>query len=143
MPRFSVSPIPALALAGLALASAAFLVAASAQTQVSPQMRGEAMTLMHRATRGSSHRLAVDVDLYRQTAAILATRAEPLGIEIVTATPAPVVQRPAVVRVQPVQTPAAPKAAVKAKPKPKYAVGTPSTRISTNDEPDMNAKSPP
>ncbi len=45
----------------------------------------EAMTLMHRATRGSSHRLAVDVDLYRQTAAILATRAEPLGIEIVTA----------------------------------------------------------
>ena len=45
----------------------------------------EAMTLMHRATRGSSHRLAVDADLYRQTAAVLATRAEPLGIEIVTA----------------------------------------------------------
>ncbi|MCW2651147.1 MAG: glycine dehydrogenase [Mycobacterium sp.] len=45
----------------------------------------EAMTLMHRAGRGSSHRVAVDVDLYRQTAAVLATRAEPLGIEIVTA----------------------------------------------------------
>ncbi|MDT5134073.1 MAG: glycine dehydrogenase, partial [Mycobacterium sp.] len=45
----------------------------------------EAMTLMHRATRGSSHRVAVDVDLYHQTAAVLATRAEPLGIEIVTA----------------------------------------------------------
>jgi len=45
----------------------------------------EAMTLMHRATRGSSNRLAVDSDIYRQTAAILTTRAEPLGIEIVTA----------------------------------------------------------
>src|SRR3954447_3321757 len=45
----------------------------------------EAMTLMHRAVRGSSNRLAVDADLYRQTAAVLATRAEPIGIEIVTA----------------------------------------------------------
>jgi glycine cleavage system P protein (glycine dehydrogenase) len=45
----------------------------------------EAMTLMHRAVRGSANRLAVDADLYRQTAAVLATRAEPLGIEIVTA----------------------------------------------------------
>ena len=45
----------------------------------------EAMTLMHRAVRGPSKRLAVDADVYRQTAAILATRAEPLGIEIVTA----------------------------------------------------------
>ena len=46
---------------------------------------GEAMTLMHRASRGSSNRLAVDADLFPQTAAILATRAEPLGIEVVTA----------------------------------------------------------
>jgi glycine dehydrogenase len=45
----------------------------------------EAMTLMHRAVRGSVHRLAVDVDVFTQTAAVLATRAEPLGIEIVTA----------------------------------------------------------
>jgi glycine dehydrogenase len=45
----------------------------------------EAMTLMHRAVRGPANRLAVDSDVYRQTAAILATRAEPLGIEIVTA----------------------------------------------------------
>ena len=45
----------------------------------------EAMTLMHRAVRGSAHRLAVDVDVFAQTAAVLATRAEPLGIEIVTA----------------------------------------------------------
>jgi glycine dehydrogenase len=43
------------------------------------------MTLMHRAVGGTSNRLAVDGDLYRQTAAVLATRAEPLGIEIVTA----------------------------------------------------------
>ncbi|OBH22306.1 aminomethyl-transferring glycine dehydrogenase [Mycobacterium sp. E1319] len=45
----------------------------------------EAMTLMHRAARGKANRLAVDSDLFPQTAAILATRAEPLGIEIVTA----------------------------------------------------------
>ena len=45
----------------------------------------EAMALMHRATRGSANRVAVDSDLFAQTAAVLATRAEPLGIEIVTA----------------------------------------------------------
>ncbi|MDN4518727.1 aminomethyl-transferring glycine dehydrogenase [Mycolicibacterium austroafricanum] len=45
----------------------------------------EAMTLMHRAVRGPSNRLVVDSDVYAQTAAVLATRAEPLGIEIVTA----------------------------------------------------------
>ncbi|WP_406815616.1 aminomethyl-transferring glycine dehydrogenase [Mycobacterium sp. M23085] len=45
----------------------------------------EAMTLMHRAARGKANRLAVDADVFAQTAAILATRAQPLGIEIVTA----------------------------------------------------------
>lgn len=45
----------------------------------------EAMTLMHRAVKGPSQRLAVDVDVYAQTAAVIATRAEPLGIEVVTA----------------------------------------------------------
>ena len=64
-------------LTGLEIANASMLDEGTAAA--------EAMTLMHRATRGSSHRLAVDADLYRQTAAVLATRAEPLGIEIVTA----------------------------------------------------------
>jgi glycine dehydrogenase len=49
----------------------------------------EAMTLMlraaPRAAKGTANRLAVDVDVFAQTAAVLATRAEPLGIEIVTA----------------------------------------------------------
>ncbi|OBF61639.1 glycine dehydrogenase (aminomethyl-transferring) [Mycobacterium sp. 852002-51971_SCH5477799-a] len=50
----------------------------------------EAMTLMHRsatrrASQNSANRLAVDADVFAQTAAILATRAKPLGIEIVTA----------------------------------------------------------
>jgi glycine dehydrogenase len=45
----------------------------------------EAMTLMHRAARGTGNRLAVDADVFAQTAAVLATRAKPLGIEIVTA----------------------------------------------------------
>lgn len=60
MPRFSVSPIPALTVAGLALVSAAYLVAASAQTQVPPQMRGEAMTLMQ-VCRGDYDRLCAGV----------------------------------------------------------------------------------
>ncbi|WP_068155227.1 aminomethyl-transferring glycine dehydrogenase [Rhodococcus phenolicus] len=46
----------------------------------------EAMTLLRRANRKSkSSRVLVDSDLFSQTAAVLATRAEPLGIEIVTA----------------------------------------------------------
>jgi glycine dehydrogenase len=45
----------------------------------------EAMTLMHRAARGTGNRLAVDIDVFAQTAAVLATRAKPLGIDIVTA----------------------------------------------------------
>ncbi|MGO8965496.1 MAG: glycine dehydrogenase (aminomethyl-transferring), partial [Mycobacterium sp.] len=45
----------------------------------------ESMTLMHRAVKGNANKLAVDVDVFAQTAAVLATRAEPLGIEIVTA----------------------------------------------------------
>ncbi|BBY60759.1 aminomethyl-transferring glycine dehydrogenase [Mycolicibacterium sarraceniae] len=64
-------------LTGLDLANASMLDEATAAA--------EAMTLMHRATRGPANRLAVDEDLFTQTAAILATRAEPLGIEIVTA----------------------------------------------------------
>ncbi len=46
----------------------------------------EAMTLLRRANRKSkSPRFVVDSDLFIQTAAVLATRAEPLGIELVTA----------------------------------------------------------
>ncbi|MGC2676160.1 MAG: glycine dehydrogenase (aminomethyl-transferring), partial [Mycobacterium sp.] len=45
----------------------------------------EAMALMHRAVKGTANKLAVDVDVFAQTAAVLATRAEPLGLEIVTA----------------------------------------------------------
>jgi glycine dehydrogenase len=64
-------------LTGLEIANASMLDEGTAAA--------EAMTLMHRASRRGSHRLAVDADLYRQTAAVLATRAQPLGIEIVTA----------------------------------------------------------
>ncbi|MDJ0394122.1 aminomethyl-transferring glycine dehydrogenase [Rhodococcus sp. G-MC3] len=46
----------------------------------------EAMTLLRRANRKStSARFVVDVDVFPQTLAILATRAEPLGIELVHA----------------------------------------------------------
>jgi len=66
-------------LTGLEIANASMLDEGTAAA--------EAMTLMHRAAaRGSSTgRLVVDSDVFAQTAAILATRAKPLGIEIVTA----------------------------------------------------------
>jgi glycine dehydrogenase len=64
-------------LTGMDIANASMLDEATAAA--------EAMTLMHRATRGSCNRLAVDTDLFTASAAILATRAEPLGIEIITA----------------------------------------------------------
>jgi glycine dehydrogenase len=64
-------------LTGLEIANASMLDEGTAAA--------EAMTLMHRAFRGATNRLAVDVDVFAQTAAILATRAKPLGIEIVTA----------------------------------------------------------
>jgi glycine dehydrogenase len=63
-------------LTGLEIANASMLDEGTAAA--------EAMTLMHRAARGSTNRLAVDADLFTQTAAVLATRAKPLGIEIVT-----------------------------------------------------------
>ncbi|TFV57403.1 aminomethyl-transferring glycine dehydrogenase [Mycobacterium sp. PS03-16] len=64
-------------LTGLEVAGASMLDEATAAA--------EAMTLMQRAVRSKSTRLAVDADVYPQTAAVLATRARPLGIEIVTA----------------------------------------------------------
>lgn len=64
-------------LTGLEIANASMLDEGTAAA--------EAMTLMRRASRGKSNRLAVDADVFAQTAAIVATRARPLGIEIVTA----------------------------------------------------------
>ena len=64
-------------LTGLEIANASMLDEGTAAA--------EAMTLMHRAARGGANRLAVDADVFAQTAAVLATRAKPLGIEIVTA----------------------------------------------------------
>ncbi|MET9198898.1 aminomethyl-transferring glycine dehydrogenase [Gordonia sp. NPDC003585] len=45
----------------------------------------EAMTLMRRAGKSKSNRLVVDADLYPQTRAVIDTRAEPLGIDVVEA----------------------------------------------------------
>jgi glycine dehydrogenase len=69
-------------LTGLEIANASMLDEGTAAA--------EAMTLLHRsatrrASQGSANRLAVDTDVFAQTAAVLATRARPLGIEIVTA----------------------------------------------------------
>ncbi|MCX5044361.1 aminomethyl-transferring glycine dehydrogenase [Aldersonia sp. NBC_00410] len=45
----------------------------------------EAMTLLRRASKSKSARFVVDTDLFPQTRAVLETRAEPLGIELVEA----------------------------------------------------------
>ncbi|MFW0796856.1 aminomethyl-transferring glycine dehydrogenase [Gordonia sp. CPCC 205515] len=45
----------------------------------------EAMTLMRRAGKSKSPRIVVDADVFPQTRAVIETRAEPLGIEVVEA----------------------------------------------------------
>jgi glycine cleavage system P protein (glycine dehydrogenase) len=64
-------------LTGLPLANASLLDEATAAA--------EAMMLLHRASRTTSSRFVVDADTLPQTLAVLATRAEPLGIELQTA----------------------------------------------------------
>lgn len=64
-------------LTGMDVANASMLDEATAAA--------EAMTLLQRAGRSKSVRLLVDADLFPQTRTVLATRAEPLGIEIVEA----------------------------------------------------------
>ncbi|WP_092807695.1 aminomethyl-transferring glycine dehydrogenase [Rhodococcus globerulus] len=64
-------------LSGMELANSSMLDEATAAA--------EAMTLLRRANRSKSPRCVVDADLYPQTLAVIETRAEPLGIEIVSA----------------------------------------------------------
>ncbi|MBV9728757.1 MAG: glycine dehydrogenase (aminomethyl-transferring), partial [Pseudonocardiales bacterium] len=61
-------------LTGLPVANASLLDEATAAA--------EAMTLLRRAGRATSPRFIVDADTLPQTLAVLATRAEPLGIEL-------------------------------------------------------------
>ncbi|MGH3931325.1 MAG: glycine dehydrogenase (aminomethyl-transferring), partial [Pseudonocardiaceae bacterium] len=63
-------------LTGLPVANSSLLDEATAAA--------EAMTLLRRASRASSARFVVDADTLPQTLAVLATRAEPLGIELET-----------------------------------------------------------
>ena len=64
-------------LTGMEVANASMLDEATAAA--------EAMTLMLRATKNKSRRLVVDADLYPQTRAVIETRAQPLGIEVLVA----------------------------------------------------------
>ncbi|WP_330254662.1 aminomethyl-transferring glycine dehydrogenase [Nocardia sp. NBC_00565] len=64
-------------LTGMAVANASMLDEATAAA--------EAMTLLRRAGKSKSARLLIDDDLFPQTKTVLYTRAEPLGIEIVSA----------------------------------------------------------
>ena len=64
-------------LTGLDIANASMLDEATAAA--------EAMTLMHRTARSKSARFVVDADTLPQTLAVIATRAEPMGIEVVVA----------------------------------------------------------
>lgn len=64
-------------LTGMEVAGASMLDEATAAA--------EAMTLLRRAGKSKSPRLVVDADLFPQTRALIDTRAEPLGIEVVEA----------------------------------------------------------
>lgn len=64
-------------LAGLPVANASMLDEATAAA--------EAMTLVRRAGRSKSARFLIDADTFPQTIAVIETRAEPLGIEVVVA----------------------------------------------------------
>src|SRR6266487_3186898 len=64
-------------LTGLPVANASMLDESTAAA--------EAMTLVHRAGKSKSARFLVDADTFPQTIAVIETRAEPLGIEVVVA----------------------------------------------------------
>ncbi|GAB20038.1 glycine dehydrogenase [Gordonia effusa NBRC 100432] len=64
-------------LTGMEIANASMLDEATAAA--------EAMTLLRRAGKSKSPRLVIDAELFPQTKAVIATRAEPLGIEVVEA----------------------------------------------------------
>ena len=64
-------------LTGMTVANASMLDEATAAA--------EAMTLLLRATKNKSRRLIVDADVFPQTLAVIETRAEPLGIEVIVA----------------------------------------------------------
>ncbi|WP_232716368.1 aminomethyl-transferring glycine dehydrogenase [Gordonia metallireducens] len=64
-------------LTGMEVANASMLDEATAAA--------EAMTLLRRAGKSKSPRVVVDADLFPQTRAVIETRAEPLGIEVVEA----------------------------------------------------------
>ncbi|NMO00315.1 aminomethyl-transferring glycine dehydrogenase [Gordonia sp. TBRC 11910] len=64
-------------LTGMEIANASMLDEATAAA--------EAMTLLRRAGKSKSPRLVIDADLFPQTKAVIGTRAEPLGIEVVEA----------------------------------------------------------
>ena len=64
-------------LTGLPLANASLLDEATAAA--------EAMAVARRSSKAESNRFVVDLDVFPQTLAILQTRAEPIGIEIVAA----------------------------------------------------------
>ncbi|KAF0967649.1 MULTISPECIES: aminomethyl-transferring glycine dehydrogenase [Gordonia] len=64
-------------LTGMEVANASMLDEATAAA--------EAMTLLRRAGKSKSSRIVVDADLFPQTRAVIETRAEPLGIEVVEA----------------------------------------------------------
>ncbi len=64
-------------LTGMEIANASMLDEATAAA--------EAMTLLRRAGKSRSPRLVIDADLFPQTKAVIATRAEPLEIEVIEA----------------------------------------------------------
>src|SRR3954469_8174956 len=61
------------------------LPVANASLLDEPTAAAEAMSLCRRSSKSTSNRFLVDADCHPQTVAVLATRAEPVGIEVVVA----------------------------------------------------------
>ncbi|MDQ1249352.1 MAG: glycine dehydrogenase, partial [Actinomycetota bacterium] len=86
-PEISQGRLQALLMFQTMVADLTGLPLANASMLDEPTAAAEAMTLARRAGRSASNRFLVDADTHPQTLAVLATRAEPLGIELVVFDP--------------------------------------------------------
>ncbi len=81
-PEISQGRLEALLIFQTMVADLTGLPLANASLLDEPTAVAEAMALLHRVNRTKANRFLVDADTHPQSLAVLATRAEPLGIEL-------------------------------------------------------------
>ncbi|MGE3811617.1 MAG: aminomethyl-transferring glycine dehydrogenase [Candidatus Nanopelagicales bacterium] len=84
-PEISQGRLEALLAFQTVVADLTGLPVAGASLLDEPTAAAEAMSLAHRASKSPSTRFVVDADTHPQTLAVLATRAEPTGVDLVVA----------------------------------------------------------